>query len=235
MRLAARVKPSYGPALPELLSTRLGGMPRHMRSLVVAAAAVVVAIALLAALRSGQSSISGSAGGVRYSFSFSGLRRETTPAGDALLMAGYRGSRLAAEIAIAPLRLPRFAGEATGIEPVVAANYMRAFAAHTPGVSLQNTGPTVVNGAAGYDFTYTRAIDGSTYFGRVIFLTPALVGIRDGIIVSLLAQPVLSGIVGPGKSNLAGALYEPGQGGVGVLFQPAGLLSEPLATLRISG
>lgn len=233
MKLAARVKPVYGPMLPDLAEARFGGLPRGALG---AVAVALVAVIALFALRGGPSAVSGSAGSVRFSFRYSGLQRERPPVGDVLLLARYRGARLVAQIAIAPLRLPPYAGYATGIEPLVAANYMHSFAAGTVGVALQNTGPTVVNGTAGYNFTYTREISGETYFGRVIFLTPSIgVGERGGVIVSLLAQPVLSGIIGPGKIARAGALYEPGQGGVGVLFQPSGLLSEPLATLRISG
>lgn len=235
MRLAARVKPAYGPTVLDLAEERLGR--RAPRALTVTGTLLMLVIALivLLALRGGSRALSGSAGSVSFSFRYSGLRRERAPAPYTLLLVAYRRSRLAAQIAIAPLRLPPYSGNATGIEPVLAANYMRALVARTPGVTLQNTGPTIVNGIAGYNFTYTRQVGASSYFGRVIFLTPSVTGDRAGVIVSLLAQPVLAGIVGSGRNDLAGALYEPGQGGVGVLFQPSGLLSEPLATLRIAG
>jgi hypothetical protein len=231
VRLAADVKPEFGPTMPQLL----GGVPRWLRAAAALIVAVAVLVVVLDELRGGSSSISGGGRGVSFSFSFNGLVRETPPPGHyALLESHTRAGRLVAEIDVAPLRLPPYAGNVIGIEPVVAANYMRAFAARTPGVVLQSAAPTLVNGTAGYNFTYTRVIAGLTYFGRVIFLTPSSAGGRDGVIVSLLAQPVLSGIIAPGASALAGALYEPGQGGVGVLFQPAGTLSLPLATLRVS-
>jgi hypothetical protein len=81
--------------------------------------------------------------------------------------------------------------------------------------------------------TYTQALDGTTYYGRVILVTPSQSDDRAALLIAMLAQPVLAGIIGPGAAALAGALYEPGQGGVGVLFQPAGLLSLPLATFRL--
>jgi hypothetical protein len=235
MRLAADVKSEYGPTMPELLGARLGGVPNRLRTAVALTLGVVVVVAALAAVRGGASSISGGAGGISFSFSYSRLQREATPTGQFALLASHAGDRLVAEIEVGPLSLPPHSGNVTGIEPVVAANFMRDFAARTPGVVLQSAGPTLVNGAAGYNFTYTRTIGARSYFGRVIFLTPSVANGRRGVTVSLLAQPVLSGIIGPGKSALAGALYEPGQGGVGVLFQPAGLLSLPLATLRVSG
>ncbi len=233
MKIAAHVKSAYGPTLPDLARARFGTAHRGIRAAAGLIALCVAVVALVLVLRGGPATINASAGVVRFSFKYAGLRRERAPAGDALALARYQGSRLVAEIAVAPLRLPASAAQATGVEPLVAANYMRTLAAHTPAVVLQNTGPTIVNGLAGYNFTYKRRIGDDEYFGRVIFLTPA--DRRAGVIVSLLAQPVLSGIIGGTASDLAGALYEPGQGGVGVLFQPAGLLSEPLATLRIAG
>lgn len=235
MRLAADVKDDYRPTLPDILEARLGGVPKTLRTVTAAVIAVAVLIAVLLAVRGGSSSISGGAHGVSFSFSYSGLRPERAPHGEDVLLVARDGARLAALIEVAPLRLPAYRGNVIGIEPLIAANYMRAFAARTTGVVLQGAGPTVVNGTSAYNFTYTRRIAGSTYFGRVIFITPPGSRPRYGLTVSLLAQPVLSGIIGRGASALAGALYEPGQGGVGVLFQPVGLLNQPLATLRVSG
>jgi len=235
LRLAADVKPEYGPTLPDILEARLGGVPRRPRTISAAVIVAAVLIAVLLALRGGSSSISGDAHGVSFSFSYSGLQRETAPHGDDVLLVARDAARLAAQIEVAPLQLPAYRGNVIGIEPLIAANYMRAFAAHTSGVLLQGAAPTVVDGTSAYNFTYTRRIAGSTYFGRTIFITPPGSHPRYGLTVSLLAQPVLSGIIGRGASALAGALYEPGQGGVGVLFQPAGLLNQPLATLRVTG
>lgn len=235
MRLAADVKPEYGPTLPDVFDARLGGVPKRLRSVAAVVIAVAVLIAVLLAVRGGSSAISGGGHGVSFSFSYGGLQRETAPAGEYVLLRAQRGAQLVARIEVGPLRLPDYAGNVIGIEPLITANYMRAFAARTAGAVLQGAGPTVIGGTSAYNFTYTRRIAGSTYFGRVIFITPPGSHPRYGLTVSLLAQPVLSGIIGRGAGALAGALYEPGQGGVGVLFQPAGLLSRPLATLRVSG
>ncbi|HEX2704006.1 MAG TPA: hypothetical protein VHM72_11330 [Solirubrobacteraceae bacterium] len=235
MRLAADVKPEYGPTLPDIFELRLGGVPKRLRSIAAAVIAVAVLITVLLVVRGGARSINGGGHGVSFSFSYAGLQRENTPPGQYVLLAARRAGRLAARITVGPLHLPDYAGNVIGIEPVIAANYMRAFAVRTPGVVLQGAAPTAVDGTTGYNFTYTRRIAGSDYYGRVIFITPPGPHPRQGLTVSLLAQPVLSGIIGQGKSALAGALYEPGQGGVGVLFQPAGLLSLPLATLRVAG
>jgi hypothetical protein len=233
VRLAGDVKPEFGPTLPDLLGARIGGVPKRLWSISAAVIALVVIVVVVASVRGGSSSISGGGAGVSFSFSYSGLQREPAPSGAYALLEAHRGTQLVARIEVAPLRLPTYAGNAIGIEPLVAANYMRTFAARTPGVVLQSAGPTVVGGIAAYNFTYTQSIDGTTYFGRVIFATPSISHPPSGLTVSLLAQPVTSGIIGPGASALAGALYEPGQGGVGVLFQPSGLLSRPLATLRV--
>lgn len=234
MRLAGDVKPEFGPTLPDLLASRVAGVPKRLRSVSLAAVVVVAVVVALVALRGHSSALSGGGGGVTFSFDYAGLTREPTPPGEYALLAANRDGRLAARIALSPLHLPAYRGNVIGIEPLIAANYMSAFAAKTPGVVLEGAGPTVVGPIAAYNFTYTQRLAGSVYYGRVIFVTPQESHPRRGLVVSLLAEPVLSGIVGSAPSALAGAIYEPGQGGVGVLFQPAGLLSEPLATLRVA-
>jgi hypothetical protein len=231
--LGARVKPEFGPSLPELLESRVLRIPKGLRG-----AVAVVVIAILIALgftvaKGGASSINRQVPGMSFSFSYRALKSQTPPAGEYALLQARHGSQLAARLEIAPLRLPAYSGDINGLAPVVMANYIRGLAVRTPGFVLQSEGPTSVNGIAGYNFTYTQAIAGATYFGRVILLTRHASGDRDGLLVSLLAEPVLAGIIGPGRSALAGAIYEPGQGGVGVLFQPAGLLALPLATFRL--
>jgi len=236
VRLAADVKPEYGPTMPDLLASRLGTLSGRWRAAAGAVVIVVLAVALIEALRGGPAGFAASEPGVAFSFSYSGLEREPAPPGQYVQLASHTAAgRLVAQLAVGPLELPAFAGNVIGVEPVFVAGYMREFAARTPGVVLQSAAPTLVGPTAGYNFTYTRTIAGEEYFGRVIFLTPSTApGQRRGVVVSLLAQPFLSGIITPGSGGLAGALYEPGQGGVGVMFQPSGTLSLPLATLRVS-
>jgi hypothetical protein len=219
--LGARVKPEYGPSLPELLESRAVRPGPRLRGLLALVAIVVVVIVGVSLARGGASLISRSVPGMSFSFSYASMQREATPPGQYALVEKRRGSELVARLAVAPLPLPTYAGD------------ISALAARTPGFVLQSEGPTSVNGIAGYNFTYTQGIGGTTYYGRVIMVTQSQSGERRGLLISLLAQPVLAGIIGSGRSALAGALYEPGQGGVGVLFQPAGLLALPLATLRL--
>jgi hypothetical protein len=233
LMLGARVKLGYGPSLPELLESRTLRLGPRLRGLLALVAICVVVIVGLSLANGGASLISRSVAGMSFSFSYSSMQREATPPGQYALLEKRSGSELVASLAVAPLPLPAYAGYVSGLAPVVMGNYVRALAARTPGFALQSEGPTSVNGIAGYNFTYTQRIDGKTYYGRVIMVTRHQSGERRGLLISLLAQPVLAGIIGPGRSALAGALYEPGQGGVGVLFQPAGLLALPLATLRL--
>jgi hypothetical protein len=233
LMLGARVKPEYGPSLPELLESRAVRVGLRLRGLFVLVTIAVVVIVGLSLATGGASLISRSVPGMSFSFSYASMQREAAPPGQYALVEKRRGSELVARLAVAPLPLPAYAGDVSGLAPVVMGNYVRALAAQTPGFVLQTEGPTSVNGIAGYNFTYTEGIDGTTYYGRVIMVTQHQSGERRALMISLLAQPVLAGTIGPGRSALAGALYEPGQGGVGVLFQPAGLLALPLATLRL--
>jgi hypothetical protein len=233
--LGARVKPEYGPSLPELIRSRVLRVPRRLRGALGVVAVGIVAIAGAALVHRGASVINVRAGTTSFSFSYASMRREAPAAGQYALLVARRGPKLIARLEFGPFGVPPYGGYMSGLEPVLAANYIRAMAARTRGFVLQSEGPTSVNGLAGYNFTYTRPLDGATYEGRVIFLTPHYSGDRHGVTISMLAQPVLAGIIGSGPSALAGALYEPGQGGVGVLFQPSGLLSTPLATFHLDG
>jgi hypothetical protein len=233
MNLGARVKAEYGPSLSELFESRVVRVPPRLRALLAAVTVAVAVVAGLTLVRGGASSISRSVPGVSFSFAYSSMQREPAPAGQYALLERRRGAQLVARLEVGPLRLPAYAGDFSGLAPVVIANYARALAAQTPGLVLQTEGPTSVNGIAGYNLTYTQALDGTTYYGRVILLTPSESGDRNALLITMLAQPVRAGIIGPGAGALAGALYEPGQGGVGVLFQPDGLLSLPLATFRL--
>jgi hypothetical protein len=233
--VAARVKPEFGPTLPELVQARVVRLPAHLRSVLVAVALGAVVVALLALARGGATVLSVRAGATSFGFSYESMRREAAPPGEYALLVARRGPTLVARIEVGPLGLPAYAGDMSGLEPVVAASAIRTLSAHTPGFVLQSEGPTSVNGLAGYNFTYTRPLDGATYYGRVILLTPQYSGERRGVTIAMLAQPVLAGVIGSGQAALVGALYEPGQGGVGVLFQPSGLLSMPLATFHLGG
>jgi hypothetical protein len=232
--VAAHVKPEFGPTLPELVQARVVRLPAHLRSVLVAIALGAVIVAGVVLARGGAKVLSVRAGSTSFGFSYESMRREAAPRGQYALLVARHGATLVARIEVGPLGLPAYAGDMSGLEPVVAASTIRSVAARAPGFVLQSEGPTSVNGLAGYNFTYTRPLDGSTYYGRVILLTPQYSGDRRGLMIAMLAQPVLAGVIGAGHAALIGALYEPGQGGVGVLFQPSGLLSMPLATFHLN-
>jgi hypothetical protein len=231
--LGARVKPEFGPTLPELLESRALRVPRWFRGALTTLIVAVVLIVVAVVVHRQTSTFSRSAPGVSFSFSPGSLQREPVPAGQYALFAAHRGAQLTAELEVGPLTLPAYGGEMSGLEPLIAASDIRALAATVPGFALDGEGPTVLGGDDGYNFTYTRPLHDETYYGRVILLTARFAGVRRGVTISMLAQPVLAGIIGSGRAALAGALYEPGQGGVGVLFQPAGTLSGPLASFRL--
>jgi hypothetical protein len=113
--------------------------------------------------------------------------------------------------------LPAYFGQISGLEPVMMANYLRAFAARTPGFLLQSEGRTRVNTIPGYSFSYRRVLHGMPYYGRVTFLTPALSGDRHGLILSMLVQPRLGAVAAPDAVG------------------EVGVLSEVLATFQIGG
>jgi hypothetical protein len=87
------------------------------------------------------------------------------------------------------LRLPAFTGEISGVLPVYATGYVTALAARTPGFLLQTETKTRVNLNPGYTITYSSKLDGRQVFGRVVMLLPALIGVRDGVVLAMGTVP----------------------------------------------
>ncbi|MGA2469397.1 MAG: hypothetical protein ABSG64_01745 [Solirubrobacteraceae bacterium] len=205
---SARIKPEYGPMLPELFAARLAGLPRHLRGVLAGAALVCVLVVAFVLAARGSASFSHRADGVSFSFSYVSLQQAATPPGQYVLAVKRRDGQVFVRFEVGPLTLPSYSGEISGLEPVMMANYIRAFAARTPGFLLASEGRTRVNAIPGYDFTYRRVLDGTRYYGRVIFLTPQLSGDRHGLILSMLVQPVLGAVADPDAVGEVGVLSE---------------------------
>jgi hypothetical protein len=209
--LSAPVKPEFGPTLGELVEPRLEVLPRRLRGFLIGVAIgfVVVAGALL--ITSAAPSADLNEGGVSFSFSYPGMSKAATPAGDFIAVQTLSDGRIANSLTVGPWRLPPYFGEISGLAPALTANYLRGFALRTPGFDLESAGRTRIDGYAGYDFSYRRDFDGMTYWGMVVFLTPHLHGDRQGVEISMLVEPALSGVKNPDDIGGAGPLYEPMQ------------------------
>jgi hypothetical protein len=222
----APVQERFGPSLPALLAPRIDRLPAIARRVGAVLALLVGVVIVALVLRTRDPSYSGSVGSAHFSVSWPrSMTREATPGGDLLLLRQSAGSGLVASFEVAPLRLPAYSGEISGLLPVLAINYERRLeqrygARFTP----WSLGRTRIINTAAFTFTYKLyvASDPAPYFGRVVFITAHLHGDRSGLILSLLQDPAtLKQATEPAKPT-------PDAVGAG------GPVQEPLQHLRIS-
>ena len=187
----APIQQRFGPSLPALLAPRLHRLPAIARR--VGAALVVLAIAVIIAvvLRNHDPVFSWSGPPVAFSTPYPrSMTLEPAPRGAILLLEQHDSSgRLVASFEVSPLRLPAYGGEISGILAVTALNYIRAFTqAAGPTYRYGSSGRTRIDNLPGYTYTYSRSIDGTRYYGRVVWLTPQVTGKR-GLLMALLTLP----------------------------------------------
>ncbi len=211
---SAPVKPEFGPPLPELLRPRIDSLPRTVARLLVALAVVVVAVAVVIGLRLHDPVYSHSGPPASFSTSYSrAMTREPTGRGVLLSLRENSSVGLAASFQIATLHLPAYAGEISGLLPVLAVNLIHRLAASDPTFVLWSQGRTRVNLVPGYTFTFQRTIGGRPYWGRYDLLTPQIKGDREGLLISMLTDPALLAAATP-------PITPDSVASVGVLFEP---------------
>jgi hypothetical protein len=184
-------------------------LSQRLRGFLIGVAIGFVAVALALLVTSGAPTANLTAGGVAFSFSYPGMARVAAPPGTWLALETRTDGRLADSLTVGPWTLPAYSGDISGLAPVLTANYLPGFAARTPGFEYQSAGRTRIDGLAGYIFTYRRQLDGTTYYGATVFLTPQLRGDRHGVVVAMLVQPKLAAVKSPDAIGEAGPLYEP--------------------------
>src|ERR1700676_474170 len=163
------VKPEFGPTLPQLLAPRIDSLPRIAGRIAAVLAVLVVAAAVLFALRNHDPVYSHSGpAATRFSTSYSRVMTlEPTPPGALVLLEQRsKSGSLLASFEIKTLHLPRYSGEMSGLLPVMAINFMPRLVASDPTVLVQTEGRTRINFVPGYTFTYQRTINGTVYWGR---------------------------------------------------------------------
>ena len=184
----APVQERFGPSLPQLLAPRIDRLPALARRVGAVIALVILAVIIALVLRTRDPVYRGSVGPVHFTVTWPhALTRETPARGELLLLRQQSGSSLLASFEVTPLHLPRYAGEISGLLPIVAINYERGLerrygALFTP----WSLGRTRIINTPAFTFTYKLVQGGETYFGRVVFITPHLTGDRTGLILSML-------------------------------------------------
>lgn len=208
---AVALKPEYRPTLAQLLTPSWRRASRAVRLLVAAlgAAFVVGLAALVLTLLPAHISYGGP---VPFSFSYRGLYRVAPdPGGDVKVARRSNASgRLLDSFAVAPLRLPSYAGGLSGELPLYAVGYIRALAARYRGFQLQGEGKTRVNTAPAYNIYYSVLLAGQRMYGRDVLLVPERPGARDGVAIAMLTSPQSNAqVTSPLLVATAGLLYKP--------------------------
>ncbi len=202
------VKPQYGPTLPALVAR----LPRFWRAAVIVLGAVLVAGAIVVALRSRSEE---NAVIVRGPATFNlvyprGLQRTSPP--DALLaLRRERPSGLFLDsYVVRPLTLPAYRGAVGGLLPVYATGYLKTLRRRYASARLELEGRTRINNAIGYQVVLRAKRGPRTLYVRHLLLVPeAPDGVRQGVVIEIEATPasgapnaIGAGNAGPLKTAL---------------------------------
>jgi hypothetical protein len=187
----APVKERFGPTLPQLLAPRVDRLPSIARRLAILVLVIVAAVIVAVVLRS-RTPVFASAGPPAFSTTYTrALTLEQAPPGALLLLDRHDADGLVASFEVTPLHLPRYSGEISGLLPVIAANEIRALATRLGAAHdyhYWSQGRTRIINTPAYTFTYSELINGVTYYGRMVWITPHLSGDRLGLRLSMLTR-----------------------------------------------
>jgi hypothetical protein len=204
------IKAEYGPTLGTLLAPRWhAAAPRTRRAVIVAGVAL---LALLVAITLSLLDASYSRGGrVPFSFRYRGLYRVAPePGGFIRVVKRSPSGRLLYSFAVAPLSLPPYTGEQSGVLPIYAASYIRALRRSFSGFELAGEGKTRVNTVPAYAVQFTAIVEGREMFGRNVLLLPECAGAREGVQIQMLTAPDASKqIKAPLEVGTTGVLQRP--------------------------
>lgn len=193
MTVAVPMKPEYGPTLGRLLSPWWGRASRLVRT-----AAIGGGVALLAALVGLALTLENAhyahGGRVPFSFSYRGLYRVRPDAGGYVkVQSRWQDGSLKYSFAVDPLRLPRYSGALLGELPIYAAGYIRALSRHSREFALRGEGKTrISNTLTGYQVAYSEDVEGREMYARNVLLLPERPGVREGVIIAMLASSAAS-------------------------------------------
>jgi hypothetical protein len=208
---AVPLKSEYRPTLAQMLAPSWHKASRAVRLLVMAAAAALVVgvVALTLTLLPAHISYGGP---VPFSFSYRGLHRVAPAAGAGVQVERRSAStgRLLDSFAVAPLKLPPYAGGLSGELPLYAVGYIHALRGKYAGFQLQGEGKTRVNTAPAYNIYYSVRLAGQRLYGRDVLLVPERPGAREGVSIRMLTSPLSNRqVTSPLLVATAGLLYKP--------------------------
>jgi len=185
------LKEQYGPTLGQLLAPRWHAAPRAARGMVIAVGGVLVVLAVAAVFTLLPASFS-YGGAAPFHFSYRGLYRSTPGPGEYVRVERRARGELEDSFAVAPLRLPPYAGGLSGELPLYASGYIGALGRRFRGFTLRGEGKTRVNTVPAYNVFYIATVGGREMYGRDVLLLPERPGVRDGVAIEMLSTPRVS-------------------------------------------
>ena len=213
---ALPLKSEYRPTLGELLAPRWRRAPLGVRTLWVAAGALVVAVIAGAALVLASPTVS-HGGPVPFSFSYAGLYRASPNPGGYAKVQRVADGKLEDSFTVEPFLLPPYHGALGAALALYASGYVQRLAAvHPPGESgfvLRGQGSTQIDAVgsyATYNVFYTTAVQGREMYGRNVLLLPDRQGAHKGVEIAMLTAVAGNHqVTSPLDVGVKGALEEP--------------------------
>lgn len=218
---ALPLKSEYRPTLGELLAPRWRRASLGVRTLWVAAVALVVAAIAGAALTLASPTVA-HGGPVPFSFDYAGLHRtDPAPGGYARVQRVVDG-RLEDSFAVGPFVLPPHRGALGAALAMYGSGYIQRLVAarppgaHIPGQSgfvLRGQGSTQIDAVgsyATYNVFYATTVQGREMYGRNVLLLPDRQGARRGVEIAMLTTVAGNHqVTSPLDVGVKGALEEP--------------------------
>jgi hypothetical protein len=186
--VALPMKPEYGPTLGRLLAPRWNVASRLVRAAAIAAGVALLAVLIGAGLTLENAHYS-HGGPVPFSFAYRDLYRVAPePGGYVRVQSRWPNGELKYSYAVDPLRLPRYSGELTAEIPLFATGYVKTLSGRYSDFALIGEGKSKINNTlTGYQVAYSAVLDGEQMYGRDILMVPAGSGVRDGVVIRILA------------------------------------------------
>jgi hypothetical protein len=186
--VALPMKSEYGPTLGRLLAPRWNVAPRLARlaAITIGVGLVVVLIGAGLTLENARYSHGGP---VPFSFAYRDLYRvPPEPGGYVKVESRWPNGELKYSYAVDPLRLPPYSGELTAEIPLFATSYANALSRRYRDFALSGEGKSKINNTlTGYQVAYSAILDGEPVYGRDILMVPQGSGVRDGVVIRILA------------------------------------------------
>lgn len=192
----ARLRPEFGPGLPELVAPRLRWTVRRTRLVILVTFATLVAVQGARVALSGGSGLTQDAI-VREPVAFTlgyraGLERVAPQPGEMLRLRSRPGGKTAETFTVAPLRLAPYTGDQSGVLPVIAAREIAELRRSFPTeFRYRGDNRARINELPGHQLLFQTRIDGRLHYGKRFLLLPELeppAQAREGVVLTLLSR-----------------------------------------------